>query len=90
MVPRCSFCGTRPVVAWFEGPSFASFVSSAEQVRAKEAWLACASCLRLVETGDRERIVQRGALRVHGSAPEEALASVRATHERFWVARSEG
>jgi hypothetical protein len=83
----CSFCGTCPVVAWFEGPDFSNFVSSANEVRAEEAWLCCASCLRLVQNEDRERIAQRGTLRVGGSGPDEALASVRANHERFWAAR---
>jgi hypothetical protein len=69
----CSFCGTRPVVAWFEGPDFSSFAASAEAVSAFEVWLCCGSCLRAVQAGDRERIAQRGTLRVGGSAPDEAL-----------------
>lgn len=84
----CSFCGTHPVVAWFQGPSFTIPVGSADEVRAEEAWLACASCLRLVERGDRERIAARGTRRVGGSSPDEALASVRDAHERFWSARA--
>jgi hypothetical protein len=83
----CSFCSTRPVVAWFEGPDFLTSVRSADGVRAEEAWLCCANCLRLVHNNDRERIVQRGTLRVGGSGPDEALAAVRTEHERFWAAR---
>ena len=89
MDPRCSFCGNQPVVAWFEGPTFMSFVRSAEDVRSDEAWLACASCLELVQAGDRERIARRGTLRVGGSAPDEVLVSVRDSHDRFWSARTE-
>lgn len=51
---NCSFCGERPVAAWFEGPSFRTFVRSSVEVRAEEAWLACAICLGLVEANDRE------------------------------------
>jgi hypothetical protein len=83
----CSFCGTRPVVAWFQGPSFLTFVGAADEVTALEAWLCCARCLVLVEDGDRERIAQRGALRVGGPGPDEALESARASHELFWAAR---
>jgi len=38
----CSFCGERPVAAWFEGPTFRTFVRRSTEVRAEEAWLACA------------------------------------------------
>jgi hypothetical protein len=54
---NCSFCGEGPVVAWFEGPSFRTFVRSSAEVRAEEAWLACATCLALVEKDDREGLV---------------------------------
>jgi hypothetical protein len=90
MEAGCSFCGTRPVAAWFEGPDFLTFVRSADEVRAEDAWLCCANCLRLVNNSDRERIVQRGTLRVGGSGPDEALAVVRTEHERFWAAQQEG
>jgi hypothetical protein len=60
---NCSFCGERPVAAWFEGPSFRTFVRSSAEVRAEEAWLACETCLALVETDDREGLARRGAKR---------------------------
>ena len=85
----CSFCSTRPVVAWFEGPDFLTFVSSPDEASTNEAWLCCARCLLLVEEGDRERLAQRGTPRVGGSGPDEALASARASQERFWAARLE-
>jgi hypothetical protein len=44
---NCSFCGERPVAAWFEGPSFRTFVRSSAEVRAEGAWLACAISLVL-------------------------------------------
>ena len=40
---NCSFCGERPVAAWFEGPTYETFVRSSAEVRAEEAWLACAT-----------------------------------------------
>jgi hypothetical protein len=61
---NCSFCGERPVAAWFEGPSFRTFVRSSADVRAEEAWLACATCLGLVEANDREQLVVRGVERL--------------------------
>jgi hypothetical protein len=85
----CSFCGTHPVVAWFEGPRFVTWVAGPDEVRADEAWLTCASCLRLVERGDRARIATRGTRRVGGSSPDDALVAVRGAHERFWSARGE-
>ena len=88
MIPVCSFCGTQSVVAWFEGPDFTRLVDSVAEVSADEAWAVCTYCLRLVQADDRERIAQRGTLRVGGSAPDEALVSVRRSHERFWMARS--
>jgi hypothetical protein len=62
----CSFCGERPVVAWFEGPHFATFVRSSTEVRAEEAWLSCATCLALVERDDRDGLSRRGADRLRG------------------------
>jgi hypothetical protein len=44
---NCSFCGERPVAAWFEGPSFRTFVRSSAEVRAEEAWLAAGYALVL-------------------------------------------
>jgi hypothetical protein len=63
LVPVCSFCGQKPVVAWFEGPSFLRFVAAAHQVRSNEVRVACADCLRLVEMNDREGLVERGIAR---------------------------
>jgi hypothetical protein len=59
MYPICSFCGRRPVVAWFEGPSFRDAVDSADKVLAEEAWLTCQVCLTLVEANDRDGLVER-------------------------------
>ena len=67
----CSFCGERPVAAWFEGPTFRTFVRSSADVRAEEAWLVCAVCLALVEANDREGLVERGAERQRRRDREE-------------------
>jgi hypothetical protein len=100
MYPVCSFCGDRPVVAWFEGPSFRDAVDSADKVRAEEAWLTCQVCLTLVEANDREGLVERSAERqrrrdrMEGrtrTADEEAmLRRMQQDHlERlFWTTRS--
>jgi hypothetical protein len=50
----CSFCGNRPVVAWFEGPAFTNAVRSSAEVRSGEAWLVCATCFELVDADDRD------------------------------------
>jgi hypothetical protein len=34
---NCSFCGERPVAAWFEGPTFKTFVRSSAEVRSIRA-----------------------------------------------------
>ena len=82
---NCSFCGERPVAAWFEGPTFRTFVRSSAEVRAEEAWLACATCLALVETDDREGLAQRGTRRPAGWASEGAEAITREMqNEQFW------
>jgi hypothetical protein len=94
MLPTCSFCGERPVMAWFEGPDFRGYVDQAEGVRADEAWLACARCRSLVEAADRDALVKRGMerwRRRHGG-PGPDLPNlelmVRTAQERFWTARS--
>jgi hypothetical protein len=61
---NCSFCGERPVAAWYEGPSFRTFVRISAEVRAEAAGLACALCLGLVEANDREGLVVRGVERL--------------------------
>jgi hypothetical protein len=94
MKPSCSFCGGSLVVAWFEGPHFQTSVDSPDKVRADEAWLACSTCLDLVEAGDRDGLVQRGIARVgrRGMAsPDLSAIQVRRQFEAlFWTARSEG
>lgn len=82
---NCSFCGERPVVAWFEGPSFRTFVRSSAEVRAEGAWLACATCLALVEKDDREGLAVRGTRRPRGWAGEGAEAIERRQQDKeFW------
>lgn len=86
---HCSFCGERPVAAWFEGPSFKTFVRSSADVQAEEAWLACATCLTLVETDDREGLAVRGTRRPRGWASEGAESIEREVQDqRFWRKRN--
>jgi hypothetical protein len=85
---NCSFCGEGPVAAWFEGPSFRTFVRSSAEVRAEEAWLACATCLALVETDDRDGLARRGAKRRGSIAGERGEAMAREMQNRlFWTQR---
>jgi hypothetical protein len=87
--PPCSFCGESPTVAWFEGPHFRGSVDAADKVRSDEAWTACARCFELVQAGDREELVRRGASRLEDRAePEHALAMTRELQDKFWSARS--
>lgn len=80
---NCSFCGERPVTAWFEGPTFRTFVRSSAEVRAEEAWLACAVCLALVEANDREGLVERGVERLRRRDREEGRQ--RSPTEGVWL-----
>src|SRR5512132_857599 len=88
---NCSFCGERPVAAWFEGPSFRTFVRSSAEVRADEAWLACSTCLALVEANDRGSLVRRGATREGRSWTRRAETMAREMqNELFWRKRDQG
>lgn len=80
---NCSFCGERPVAAWFEGPSFRTFVRSSVEVRAEETWLACAICLGLVEANDREGLVERGVERLRRRDRDEWRQ--RSPREEAWM-----
>jgi hypothetical protein len=80
---NCSFCGERPVAAWFEGPSFRTFVRSSAEVRAEEAWLACGICLGLVEANDREGLVVRGVDRLRRRDRDEGRR--RSPREEAWM-----
>jgi hypothetical protein len=80
---NCSFCGERPMAAWFEGPSFRTFVRSSPEVRAEEAWLACAICLALVEANDREGVVERGVERLRRN--DRAKGRQRSPREEAWM-----
>jgi hypothetical protein len=87
---NCSFCGEGPVAAWFEGPTFKTFVRSSAEVSSDEAWLTCATCLALVES-DRESLVARGMKRFGTKASEGAEAITRETqNRRFWRQRDHG
>ena len=92
MAGVCSFCGDERVVAWFLGPDFASHVDTPPDGVASEVWLACATCLALVEGDEREELVWRAIARLRwraelgaGSPPMEPL--VRQMQQRFWTAR---
>jgi hypothetical protein len=64
-------------------------VDAADKVRSDEAWTACARCFELVQAGDREELVRRGARRLEDRAePEHALAMTRELQDKFWSARS--
>jgi hypothetical protein len=80
---NCSFCGERPVAAWFEGPSFKTFVRSSAEVRAEGAWLACAICLGLVEANNREGLVVRGVQRLRRRDRDEGRQ--RSPREEAWM-----
>jgi hypothetical protein len=87
---NCSFCGDRPVAAWFEGPSFQTFVPTSADVRAEEAWLACSTCLALVEADDRGGLARRGATREERSWSEGAETMARERqNEGFWSKRDQ-
>ena len=80
---NCSFCGERPVAAWFEGPSLRMFVRSSAEVRAEEAWLACTKCLGLVKANDREGLVERGVERLRRRDRDEGRP--RSPREEAWM-----
>ncbi len=95
MYPVCSFCGERPVVAWFESPDFRNVVDSEDKVRSGEAWLACAVCLAKVEADDREGLAQRSFARAEKGrerSPEDAAAMLLVEREHladmFWDPRA--
>jgi hypothetical protein len=93
MRPVCSFCGRHSVVAWFEGPDFRRAVGSADEVKADEAWLACSTCLDLVEADDRSGLAERGAVRLakrSGVRPDRQVVEQTRLHfdELFWSHRS--
>ena len=86
MHPVCSFCGERPVAAWFEGPEFRDTFDSADKVRAEEAWLACAVCLALVEAEDREGLVGRGMERLRRK--DAQIGRERPLSDEAWMRHS--
>jgi hypothetical protein len=90
---NCSFCGERPVVAWFESPSFTTFVRHSTDVRAEGAWLSCATCLTLVERDDRDGLARRGAERLRRRRPADVdrhvAEKIKRDHQQklFWQPR---
>ena len=85
---NCSFCGERPIAAWFEGPTFRTFVRSSAEVRAEGAWLACTTCLALVEAIDARQPRPTGCARKGRSWSERAETMAREMqNEDFWRKR---
>jgi hypothetical protein len=67
-----------------------TFVRSSKEVRAEEAWLACATCRVLVESDDRESLVVRGVKRSRGKASEGVESLTREMqNEEFWQRRDQ-
>jgi hypothetical protein len=88
---NCSFCGERTVAAWFEGPSFRTFVRSSGEIRAEEAWLACETCLVLVEEDDRDGLARRGARREGWPEGKRAETdALQMQNDNFWRHRDHG
>ena len=92
MAGVCGFCGDDRVLAWFLGPDYASYMGRPQEEAAYQAWLACATCLALVESDEREELLWRAIARLRwraelgaGSPPMEPL--VRQMHQRFWLVR---
>jgi hypothetical protein len=66
------------------------FLTGSAGVRTAEAWLACATCLALVETDDRAGLAVRATRRPRGRAGEGAEAIEREMQDkRFWRHRDQ-
>lgn len=85
----CSFCGERPVVAWFVGPSFRRTVQDVSRVGTEDAWGACPVCVVLVGRDDRDGLAQTVAGSIGGGVdPGRAVVVTRRYHDRaFWAFR---
>ena len=91
MTPVCTFCGERPVVAWFDGPVKTLWLEEPESFEfSDEDYLACSTCLDLIEAGDRDGLSRREFHRMRdiGAAefPHLALLVARMTQLPFWDA----
>jgi hypothetical protein len=87
----CTFCGERPVVAWFNGPVKTIWLEEPEVFAfSDDDYLACATCLELIEAGDRDRLSRREMHRMRdiGAAefPHLALLIARISQVSFWDA----
>jgi hypothetical protein len=91
MTPVCTFCGERPVIAWFDGPVKTIWLEEPELFDfSDDDYLACATCFGLIETGDRDRLSRREMHRMRdiGAAefPHLALLVARISQMPFWDA----
>jgi hypothetical protein len=85
---QCSFCGGHPVAAYFEGPTFRTYVVSAKDVTSTEAvYVACAACLSLIEADDRDGLAERAARGGTSSPDARRINMVKQQHEDFWSRR---
>lgn len=85
----CSFCGQRPVVAWLDGPVRHIWLEPPESFAFDaDDYLTCATCLTLVEAGDRDRLSRREMHRMRdiGAAgfPHFALLVAKVSQMPFW------
>jgi hypothetical protein len=91
MTPVCTFCGERPIVAWFDGPVKTIWLEEPELFEfSDDDYLACPTCLELIEAGDRDRLSRREMDRMRdiGAAgfPHFALLVARMSQVPFWDA----
>ena len=91
MRPVCTFCGERPVVAWFDGPVKTIWLEEPDLFEfAEDDYLACGTCLELIEQGDRDQLSRREMHRMRDIGAEEfphlALLVARLSQVPFWDA----
>jgi len=90
----CTFCGERPVLAWFNGPLRTIWLEPPASVPAvtQDDFLACGSCIELIEGGDRDGLCRRGVHRMRDVGAEQFPYLARMVswleQEEFWEAWS--
>ena len=86
----CTFCGERPVVAWFNGPLRTIWVEAPTSLPAAtpDDFFACTACMKLIEGGDRDGLCRRGVYRMRDIGAEKFPHLARVVtwldQEEFW------
>ncbi len=96
-MPRCDFCGARPVEWSYPARDFSMLEGTEAEIRYLSAWAACEICHGLIQAGDKKGLDRRACdshreifAEVGATARIAVYSAVAAQNRKFFENRTGG